>query len=122
MLSELAHSRKATVWMWLVFPQIEGLGVSPTSHRYAIRSLAEAEAYLQHPVLGGRLRECTRLVNAVRGRSIHEIFGHPDDLKFHACMTLFMQADPHEPVFMEALNRFFGGRRHEATLSRLARV
>lgn len=121
-LSELAQGQKATHWMWFVFPQIEGLGASPTSRRYAIRTLEEARAYLEHPLLGSRLRECTRLVNAVRGRSIHEIFGYPDDLKFHACMTLFVQADPHEPVFVEALNRFFGGQRHAATLMRLARV
>ena len=101
-LSELRAGRKRTHWMWFVFPQIEGLGFSSMAKRYAIRSPAEARAYLNHPVLGERLRECVRLVVAT-SRPIAEVFGHPDDLKFRSCVTLFAAAAPDEAVFSEAL-------------------
>jgi uncharacterized protein (DUF1810 family) len=116
---ELKQGRKTSHWMWFVFPQIAGLGHSPTAQRYAIASLAEARAYLDHPVLGGRLRECAGLVNAVKGRSAHDIFGSPDDLKFHACMTLFDAASGGAGPFAAALDRYFAGKRQTASLDRL---
>src|SRR3954451_18865691 len=91
-LGELREGRKRTHWMWFVFPQIQGLGRSSTAQNYAISSIDEARAYLQHPVLGARLRECTQLVNAIEDRTVLEIFGSPDDLKFHSSMTLFAEA------------------------------
>ena len=118
-LGELAQGRKRTHWMWFVFPQIAGLGFSAMSQRYAIGSRAEAEAYLAHPVLGPRLIECTRLVLAVQGRTINAILGAPDDAKFRSSMTLF-GAVSDEPVFGEALARYFAGERDGATLEILA--
>ncbi|KAA2214224.1 DUF1810 domain-containing protein [Teichococcus oryzae] len=117
---ELAAGDKRSHWMWFVFPQIAGLGHSAMARRYAIASLAEARAYLEHPVLGPRLLECTELVNAVPGRTAHAIFGSPDDMKFHSSMTLFHRARPEEPAFAEALRRYFGGAEDAATLERLA--
>jgi len=105
--------------MWFVFPQIEGLGFSSMAQRYAIRSLAEARAYLKHPVLGDRLRECVRLVAAV-GRPIGQIFGHPDDMKFRSCVTLFAGTAPDEAVFAEALDACCGGKPDPSTLEKLA--
>src|SRR5271155_3045033 len=90
--SELAAGKKRSHWMWFIFPQIRGLGSSPTAQHFAISGLGEAVAYLNHPILGARLRECTELVNAVQGRSVSEIFGYPGDLKFHSSVTLFAQA------------------------------
>jgi uncharacterized protein (DUF1810 family) len=118
--AELARGRKRSHWMWFVFPQIEGLGASAMAQRYALHSLDEAKEYAAHPVLGARLRECTELVLAVRGRTVHDIFGSPDDLKFHSCMTLFARAVPEEPVFREALASCFAGRKDALTLQRLA--
>lgn len=103
-LSELRDGRKRTHWMWFIFPQMAGLGRSETSRFYAIGSRAEAEAYLAHPVLGARLRECTELVNAIEGRSANAIFGSPDDLKFCSCMTLFAPIEG--GVFDEALRKY----------------
>jgi uncharacterized protein (DUF1810 family) len=120
--AELAAGRKRTHWMWFVFPQIEGLGASPTARRYAIRSLDEARAYLAHPVLGERLRRCTDLVLAVEGRSITAILGSPDDVKFRSSMTLFGRAAPGEARFRAALARHFGGEPDAATLARLPAV
>jgi uncharacterized protein (DUF1810 family) len=114
--AELGRGRKTTHWMWFIFPQIAGLGFSAMAHRYAIRSLHEAAAYLAHPALGPRLLECTRLVNAVAATPIGRIFGSPDDMKFHACMTLFERADGAGSEFGEALERYFGGARHARTL------
>ena len=116
---ELRAGRKTSHWMWFIFPQIAGLGRSETARRYAIASRAEARAYLDHPVLGPRLRECTRLVNRVEGRSVHQIFGAPDDLKFHSSMTLFATVAPDEGVFQEALAKYFGGALDQATVERL---
>lgn len=118
-LRELRQGRKRSHWMWFVFPQIHGLGSSPTAVRYAITSLAEAKAYLAHPVLGPRLRECTQLVLQVQGRSAREIFGQPDDMKFRSSMTLFARAAPDEPLFSEAIREYFDGRLDAPTLERL---
>jgi len=120
---ELEAGRKRSHWMWFVFPQLAGLGHSAMARQYAISSLAEARAYLEHPVLGPRLIELTRLVNQVNGQvngqSIHDIFGSPDDLKFHSSMTLFAQARPDEPLFREALDKYFGGVMDKSTLEKL---
>jgi uncharacterized protein (DUF1810 family) len=116
---ELRDGRKRSHWMWFVFPQIQGLGESAMSQRYAISALAEAEAYLRHPILGDRLRECTRLVNRVEGRSIQEIFGYPDYLKFWSSMSLFVRATPDNGEFLEALRNFFDGKADPQTLQRI---
>jgi uncharacterized protein (DUF1810 family) len=116
--SELRHGRKRTHWMWFVFPQIAGLGASPLARKFAIASLAEAAAYLGHPVLGPRLAECTGLVNAVEGHPIEQIFGYPDDLKFHSSMTLFAHATSDSREFIAALQKYFGGEFDAATLAR----
>ncbi len=118
-VAELRGGRKYTHWMWFVFPQIAGLGRSAMAQDYAIASLEEAKAYLEHPLLGGRIRECTRLVLDVEGRSAREIFGQPDDLKFHSSMTLFAHAAPDEPIFRKALKKFFYGKDDFATIDRL---
>ena len=107
--------------MWFVFPQLAGLGRSLTAERYAISSLDEAEAYLAHPVLGPRLKQCTELVDAVEGKSLREIFGSPDDLKFRSSMTLFAHAAPEEPVFRKALERYCNGEEDPLTLALLGR-
>ncbi|SRR5579883_2672250 len=117
--SELGSGRKKTHWMWFIFPQLKGLGSSPVAQRFAISSLAEASAYLEHPVLGPRLRHCTALVNRIEGRSIDSIFGFPDDLKFRSSMTLFAQATPDNRVFREALDKYFSGEPDELTLQLL---
>jgi uncharacterized protein (DUF1810 family) len=106
----LRSGRKASHWMWFVFPQRAGLGHSAMARRYALRSREEAQAYLRHPLLGARLLECTVLVNAVPARGITQIFGTPDDLKFHSCMSLFAAVAPQAPAFGEALLKYFGGR------------
>ena len=121
--AELATGHKRSHWMWFVFPQLAGLGSSPTAQRYALSSLDEARAYLGHPVLGQRLRECTALVNAVERRSIEEIFGYPDHLKFHSCVTLFAHAagdGADAGVFRRALARYFAGEEDRLTLERLS--
>jgi uncharacterized protein (DUF1810 family) len=116
--AELKAGVKQSHWMWFVFPQIKGLGHSETARRYAIASLAEATAYLAHPVLGPRLRECTRLVLATKGKSITEVFAYPDDLKFCSSMTLFAHAT-NEPIFRQALEKFYGGVEDLETVTRL---
>ena len=118
-LGELRRGRKATHWMWFVFPQIAGLGSSAVSRRYAIASLEEARAYLAHPVLGPRLRECVGILLDLDGLSAHAIFGSPDDMKLHSSLTLFAQAAPDETLFRKALDRYFAGRPDQATLERL---
>jgi uncharacterized protein (DUF1810 family) len=117
--SELGAGRKTTHWMWFVFPQIRGLGQSPTSIEYAISGLDEARAYLAHPILGPRLRECTRLVLQIENRSAAQIFGFPDDMKFRSCMTLFAQVSRQEDMFVRALEKYFGGVPDRMTLDRL---
>jgi uncharacterized protein (DUF1810 family) len=118
-LAELREGRKRSHWIWFVFPQLAGLGSSAMAQLYAIATLEEAKAYLAHPVLGARLRECARLVLAVQERSIHDIFGSPDDLKFHSSMTLFHRADDSEPVFGQCLRKYFAGREDPQTLALL---
>ena len=114
---ELASGMKRSHWMWFVFPQIQGLGMSMMAQRYAINSLEEARAYLEHPVLGERLREWTRLVLNVEGKSAKEIFGYPDYLKFRSCMTLFSQVAGAGSVFHRALDKFYDGEPDQKTLS-----
>jgi uncharacterized protein (DUF1810 family) len=120
-IAELRRGSKQSHWMWFVFPQVAGLGHSPSAAHFAIASLAEAKAYLAHPLLGGRLKECTGLVLEVEGRSALQIFGDPDNLKFRSSMTLFAQAAPGEPVFRAALDRYFSGDSDTLTLSHLNR-
>ncbi len=116
-LAELKAGRKRTHWMWYIFPQIDGLGYSPTAKHYAIRSIEEARQYLSHPVLGKRLLECTEAVLALRGGSVSEIFGYPDDLKFKSSMTLFEKVAGPGSLFSSALDRYCNGERDAATLS-----
>lgn len=117
--SELGSGRKASHWMWFVFPQIAGLGGSEMSRRFAISSLAEAAAYAMHPALGDRLRECTQLVNLVQGRSARQILGSPDDMKFHSSMTLFARATAENEAFEAALRKYFAGQPDRLTLEKL---
>lgn len=116
---ELHDGRKRTHWMWFIFPQIRGLGASQLARRFAISSLAEAIAYLEHPILGARLAACTKLVNLVEGRPIEQIFDHPDDLKFRSSMTLFSRAASDNRLFIDALEKYFAGEFDPATLARL---
>jgi uncharacterized protein (DUF1810 family) len=115
----LREGRKQTHWMWFIFPQIKGLGTSPMAIEFAISSRQEAEAYLKHSVLGPRLRECTRLVNQVERRSVNQIFGYPDDLKFRSSMTLFASTSCENAIFKDALQKYFGGEPDRSTLERL---
>jgi uncharacterized protein (DUF1810 family) len=115
-LAELKAGQKRTHWMWYIFPQIDGLGYSPTAEHYAVKSLEEARQYLDHPVLGKRLLECTEAVLGIRGGSVSEIFGYPDDLKFKSSMTLFEKVAGPGSVFSSALERYCHGGRDTATL------
>ncbi|HEY6297913.1 MAG TPA: MFS transporter [Streptosporangiaceae bacterium] len=117
--AELRGGRKTSHWMWFVFPQIAGLGYSPTSRTYAITSLAEARAYLAHPVLGARLTECATILLGTEGRTAEQIFGDIDARKLHSCVTLFMRAAPGRPVFRLVLDRYFGGVPDSATDERI---
>jgi uncharacterized protein (DUF1810 family) len=123
---ELSSGRKQSHWMWFIFPQIHGLGSSPTARRFAISGLDEAIAYLNHPVLGARLRECTGLVLAIEEKSVSEVFGYPDDLKFHSSVTLFAKTARRNPtanrddhVFQDVLTKYFSDEPDRATLVRL---
>ncbi|MGP0101363.1 MAG: DUF1810 domain-containing protein [Solirubrobacteraceae bacterium] len=118
-LSELRAGRKTGHWMWFVFPQMAGLGRSPTAKAYAISSLGEASAYAAHPVLGPRLLECTRALTDVEGATAGEILGAVDAMKLRSSMTLFARAAPHEPLFRQVLDRYFDGVADEATEQRL---
>ena len=118
-LAELRAGRKRTHWMWFIFPQIAGLGSSPMAQLFAISGRTEAVAYLAHPTLGPRLRECTQLVNQIPNRAIDEIFGYPDDLKFCSSVTLFAAVAPGEAAFRAALDQYFAGQPDPATLARL---
>ena len=118
-LGELRAGRKTSHWMWFVFPQIAGLGYSPTSRTYAITSLAEARAYLAHPVLGGRLTECAGILAGLRGRTAEQVFGEVDVLKLCSSMTLFMHADPGQAVFGQVLEQYFDGIPDSATEQRI---
>ena len=116
---ELAAGNKTSHWMWFVFPQLKALGRSSMAKHFGIESGGEALAYWQHPVLGKRLKECTELVLAAGGKTVHEIFDSPDDLKFRSCLTLFARVAPEEPVFSQALELFFGGQQDQMTLNLL---
>ena len=116
---ELQEGRKQSHWMWFIFPQLKGLGHSAMSHRYGISSRREAEAYLAHPLLGTRLRQCTALVIALEGRSVEEIFGAPDDVKFRSSMTLFASVDSESSLFSNALKKYFAGKPDQVTIDRL---
>jgi uncharacterized protein (DUF1810 family) len=118
-LEELRAGLKRTHWMWFVFPQLAGLGRSEMARSFAITSAGEALAYLSHPVLGARLRECTKFVLDIEGRSIHAIFGSPDDVKFRSSMTLFAHVTPSEALFRAALERYFEGEPDSLTLKLL---
>jgi uncharacterized protein (DUF1810 family) len=117
---ELRDGHKRSHWMWFIFPQLRGLGRSEMATRYGLGSLAEAEAYLDHPLLGPRLLDCTDLINTVQGRDVHQILGSPDDMKFQSCMTLFTHTKPGEAVFQYALQRYFNGAEDQRTLRLLA--
>ena len=117
-LSELRDGKKRSHWMWYIFPQIEGLGTSPMSQRYSIKSAAEARAYLDHPVLGPRLRECAAVVRDIVGHSAPEIFGSPDDQKLRSCATLFAAVSD-DDVFEQVLQKYFDGQPDTETLRRL---
>ncbi len=118
-LDELRAGRKRTHWMWFVFPQIAGLGSSPTSVKFALSGLDEARAYLDHPILGPRLRECTQLVADLSGYSAFDIFGGIDALKLHSSMTLFAHAAPDDPLFKTVLDRYFDAQADPQTLKRI---
>jgi uncharacterized protein (DUF1810 family) len=118
--AELAAGAKASHWMWFIFPQHQALGRSATARHFGLVSRAQALAYWQHPLLGARLRECTQLTLAVQGKAVLQIFGTPDDLKLRSCMTLFSQVAPDEPLFGQALDKYFGGRADDRTIALLA--
>jgi uncharacterized protein (DUF1810 family) len=118
-VAELRAGRKQSHWMWFIFPQIAGLGRSAMAQKFAVASADEAAAYLSHPLLGARLRECSALVAAIDDKDIDDIFGAPDNLKFHSSMTLFAEIAPDEAVFQDCINKYFDGRPDEATLDRL---
>jgi uncharacterized protein (DUF1810 family) len=118
-LGELRNGRKRSHWIWFVFPQLRGLGRSPTAERFAISSLDEAGAYLEHDVLGPRLRECARLVAQIDGRSSDDIFGWPDNLKVRSSMTLFAHATDHNAEFRAVLDKFYDGEDDPATVELL---
>jgi uncharacterized protein (DUF1810 family) len=117
--AELRNGRKSSHWMWFIFPQVRGLGSSEMAEKFAIASRAEAQAYLDHPVLGPRLRECTALVNQIEGPSVEEIFGYPDNLKFRSSMTLFANVSPGDRVFGDASEKYFAGNSDARTLELL---
>ena len=117
--AELRAGRKTSHWMWFIFPQIAGLGYSPMSRMYAISSLAEARAYLDHPVLGARLIECATILTGLTGRTAEQIFGEVDAMKLRSSITLFMHAAPREPVFRQVLDQYFGGEPDSATENRI---
>jgi uncharacterized protein (DUF1810 family) len=116
----MKSGKKRTHWMWYVFPQLDGLALSTTSQRYAIKSVEEAEAYLAHPLLGPRLHECVAAVLQLEGRSATEVFGSPDDLKLRSCATLFAYVSPPGSVFDRLLTKYYGGERDKNTLRLLS--
>ena len=120
-LDELRAGRKRSHWIWFIFPQIAGLGMSPTSQFYAIKSLDEAAAYLRHPILGGRLHECLKALQTLEQTDASQVFGELDATKFRSSLTLFAEADPSDPIVEVALDRWFGGRKDEKTLQLLRR-
>ena len=121
-LAELRNGKKQTHWMWYIFPQIDGLGHSATSRRYAIKSIEEARQYLNHPVLGKRLLECVKVILAIEGRSISEIFGDPDDMKLKSSMTLFTCIPNSPSVLFRVLDKYFNGNRDVKTLQLFEKI
>ncbi len=119
-LEELRSGSKRSHWMWFIFPQIEGLGASPTSVYYSIKSAEEARQYLAHPVLGPRLRECAQILLSLQDRSAEEVFGFPDDLKLKSCMTLFESVADDKAAFAAVLDSYFAGQRDPRTLTELS--
>jgi uncharacterized protein (DUF1810 family) len=119
-IRELNQGRKESHWMWYIFPQIKGLGNSHISQKYALGSLEEATAYVQHPILGYRLHECTEIIVSTEGYSVEKIFGYPDHLKFHSSMTLFSQVENHNPIFDSALSKYFDNQKDHLTLDVLS--
>jgi uncharacterized protein (DUF1810 family) len=117
--AELRRGRKTGHWMWFIFPQLRGLGFSSMAEYYGITSLAEAKSYLEHPLLGERLIECSRAVTVIEGRTIRDIFGSPDDMKFKSSMTLFARAAPENSILIAAIDKFCGGKFDSLTLDRL---
>lgn len=115
-IAELMSGRKQSHWMWFIFPQVRGLGVSPAAYRYGIRDRDEAREYLDHPVLGARLRQCTTIVNGIENRTALQIFGTPDDMKFCSSMTLFELVSDAHSVFSRAIEKYYAGRRDTLTL------
>ena len=115
-LAEIKAGRKRSHWMWYIFPQIDGLAFSSTSKHYALKSVEEAQAYLNHPVLGSRLRECAEAVLAVEGRTALEIFVSPDDVKLRSCATLFAAVSPPGSAFERVLEKYYHGKRDDRTL------
>jgi len=120
-LSEIISGKKRSHWMWFIFPQYAGLGYSSTSKFYAIKSMAEAKAYLEHPILGPRLMECAEAVMKIEGRTAHEIFGSPDDSKLKSCATLFASVSPSGSIFDRLLTKYYQGQRDEKTLELLGK-
>ena len=120
-LAELKNGRKRSHWMWYIFPQLDGLGRSTTARRYAIKSIEEAIAYLNHPVLGSRLLECANTVLAIEGKTASEIFGYPDDLKLKSSMTLFSTVAD-DSVFVRVLDKYFQSERDDRTLQLLKKL
>jgi uncharacterized protein (DUF1810 family) len=118
-LQELRNGRKTGHWIWFIFPQVRGLGSSSTSQRFSIGSLQEAQAYLNHPILGPRLRECTRLVLEIDGKALARIFGSPDDMKFRSSMTLFARSAVDDPLFQMALDKYCDGKYDPLTIERI---
>jgi len=120
-LDELRSGRKRSHWIWFIFPQLAGLGQSPTAQFYGIKSLEEAAAYLRHPILGGRLHECLKVLQMLEETSADHIFGELDTMKLRSSLTLFAEADPADPIIEAALDRWFGGRKDDRTLQLLDR-
>jgi uncharacterized protein (DUF1810 family) len=118
-VAELRAGRKTSHWMWFIFPQVAGLGRSAVAQHFAISSVDEAQAYLRHPVLGPRLRECAQILAGLDGKSADQMLGSVDAMKLRSSMTLFMTATPDEPVFREVLDKYFGGAADQLTLDRL---
>lgn len=120
-VNELRAGRKQSHWMWFIFPQIKALGHSETARKFAISSIEEADAYLRHPILGARFRECTGLVANINGHTIEEIFGYPDHMKFHSSMTLFALVAQENEIFKECLRKYFAGELDTGTRKQLGR-
>jgi uncharacterized protein (DUF1810 family) len=121
-IAEIKSGEKRSHWMWYIFPQIDGLGFSSMSQRYSIKSAAEAEAYLSHPVLGPRLVECCQAALGIDGRSASEVFGSPDDMKLRSCATLFASVSPEGSVFHRLLGKYFDGMRDSRTLELMSEI